>query len=253
MNGSRTVFWTAVALAGFCSPGCQRSSTTASTPAGGNQSAGAAVPAPTSSTVPTVAQNGAASPAKVPASRTATADNPDAELISLIYYSLSGQTPPLEDWAKQDFQFVPNEFDRASKTAAALTAYKTKYAFASQVGHLTVPISSQLSDYDSKYGEFYVGAFSPSSSLSFPYKGETFTLDFDNGDQAQHWKLSSTDAAQVIGRNSGSHSVVISAALDILNAQPASNGGTLVVRITKFAVQGAGGNQPLGAVSVLSH
>lgn len=181
----------------------------------------------------------------------ATSVGPDAQSVALILFSITGQMPPLKEWADADAaRTTSDEFARDKKAADLLAAYQAKSKAAALVGHITIPVDANVSEYDPANGEFYVDAFGAGKYIQYFYAQGTYKIDFANGDQAEHWKVSPDQAADILKRNHNSHSVQLEVSADVIGADADSNGGTIHTVITRFKILGVGGEAKLGDVTV---
>ncbi|GAB4142429.1 MAG: hypothetical protein Tsb0016_10730 [Sphingomonadales bacterium] len=144
--------------------------------------------------------------------------DPNGDALGWVYLDWSGTDPELAAAAERnvgrpgtkiDGETV-NEFNRAELVAKEQARLQSLFDAHKGVGFLTFNISGNLSDYDPNYGEFYISAFSPGSSVGFGtfhqnrYSGGTGLKNFsinmklNNALDAYVWKLTPDEAAKVI-------------------------------------------------------
>lgn len=144
--------------------------------------------------------------------------DPNGDALGWVYLDWSGVDPDLAAAAERnvgrpgtkiDGETV-NEFNRAELVAKEQARLQSLFDAHKGVGFLTFNISGNLSDYDPNYGEFYISAFSPGSSVGFGtfhqnrYSGGTGLKNFsinmklNNALDAYVWKLTPDEATKVI-------------------------------------------------------
>jgi len=179
-----------------------------------------------------------------------TVENPDDRTVALIYYSLSGGSPP-ETWAAEEAKSgATNEFDRQTRTTALRQELTSQMAQASQVGRLKISVRSDISQYDVQRGVYYVGLFGGSTSLGFAYHGQNYRLEFTNKDKAQAWRLPADEAQRVLELNDGGRSVVVTVTVELLSAYAKADGGAIRARVLNYAIENPSTNALLGRADV---
>jgi hypothetical protein len=107
-----------------------------------------------------------------------------------------------------------------------------------------------LSDYDPSYGEFTVGALSPSSVVSFDAFQEKVSLRFGNGRTAQIWRVPQEQAQAVRDKIGSYGSVSLDVLLRIMSVQPGPSGGTLTSDVVEYELRESRGGTAVGRVQV---
>ena len=117
------------------------------------------------------------------------------------------------------------------------------------VGLLRLSLNASLSDYDPAYGEFTVRAFAPSSIVNFEAFGQTVSVRFGNGRDAQLWRVGA-DEARAIRDRIGFGGVTLDALLAITGIQPAPQGGAIVADVIEYEMRETLRGQLVGRVQV---
>ena len=176
--------------------------------------------------------------------------NPDEATVVLLYYDLTGSTPPLDDWVEEDpgVKYGPAA-EKAGRRASLKPQLAAGLASVHDVGRLRLSMNANLSEYDPGYGEFTVRALAPSSYVEFRQFGQKVTLHFTNGRTAQIWKLPAAQA-QAIRDRLGYGSADLDVLVEITGVQPGLGGGSIEGRVVEYELREARGGSTLGRVHV---
>lgn len=110
------------------------------------------------------------------------------------------------------------------------------------VGSIQLVLSSGLGEYSKEYSEFHIGALGPGQSYVFDHKGVRVTLTLTNA--ANFYRLPmAADRAQQLAERYGGRSVRIELGVQIDDARPEADGGTLEGRVTSLRVLAADGTE----------
>lgn len=165
--------------------------------------------------------------------------NPDDSTMVLLYFDVAGMTPPVDTWVEQDgrVQYAQGP-DKAAMRSSVRQELEAGAAAVQGVGRLRLSLqNAKVSRYDPAYGEFTIGAFAPSSVISYSAFRQNVELRFGNGRTAQIWRVPA-DEAQAISDRIGSYgNVRLDVLLEITGAQPAMSGGALVADILEFELR----------------
>jgi hypothetical protein len=183
-------------------------------------------------------QGAAAAPAPALTGRTGELVNPDEQTMIFLYYDLAGLTPPIDNWIAEDSNVRYGPADakpaRREELRAAYTAAQTSVR---NVGRLRLTVRSNLSDYDPTYGEFTVQALAPGSTYNFRAFSRSVTLRLANGQQAQRWPVSPTDAQKIKDRVSYLQGTELDVVLQITGVQPGTDGGSLTANVVSYEIR----------------
>lgn len=176
-----------------------------------------------------------------PAARTGELTNPDDTTMVFLYYDLAGIAPPIDDWTEQDgrVQYAPGA-EKAARRAEVRASLEAGVRAVRGVGILHLSMHANLSDYDPNYGEFTVGALSPSSELAFQALRQKVTLRFDNGLDAQSWRVPAGQA-QAMRDRIDRQDVTLEVTAHIDKVLPGPAGGSLVARVQHYELRESGG------------
>lgn len=185
-----------------------------------------------------------------PAARMGELTNPDDATMVFLYYDLAGIPPPIDDWTEQDgrVQYAPGA-EKAARRAEVRASLEAGVRAVRGVGILHLSMHANLSDYDPSYGEFTVGALSPSSELAFQALGQKVTLRFDNGLDAQSWRVPANQA-QAMRDRIDQHDVGLEVTAKIDKVLPGPRGGTLVARVQRYELRESNGGAVLAKVEL---
>ncbi len=152
--------------------------------------------------------------------RTRVLDDPDDDTMGWIYLDWAGIEPDLGEVAERNVGRpghkyrgqVINEFNRQEFVEAEQERLELLSKSTRGYGYVTVNIRGQLGGYDPEYGEFYIGSFSPGSSVTLgsafhttAYSGGTgldsflVSMKMKNALDAYIWKATPEEAQKIIG------------------------------------------------------
>lgn len=166
--------------------------------------------------------------------------NPDDSTMVLLYFDVAGITPPLDTWVEKDnrVQFAQGA-DKAPLRTTVRQELEAGLAAVRDVGRLRLSLGNAgLSGYDPAYGEFRVGALSPSSVISYSAFGQKVELKFGNGRTAQLWRVPEAEAQAITDRVGGyGAGAELEVLLQISGVQPGMGGGTVVVDVIEYELR----------------
>lgn len=169
----------------------------------------------------------------------------------LLYYSLTGLTPPIDKWVENDPSVrSAAPADKAGARAAMKAKIEAGLAALKDVGRLRVTTDASLSDYDPSYGEYTVRALSPSSSLMFSALGERVRIGFDNAQRAQRWSVPAGEAQGIKDRIEYTHNVTLDALLHITGAVPDASGGAITAQVVEYDLKNRNSGTTVARVQV---
>lgn len=175
----------------------------------------------------------AAAPATSPFGA-ATLAYPDDFQMTLLAYRLTDREPPLAAWAGEVREVkYADEFSRAAKLEAETARLADIYASTEGVGVLQIRLSSQLSQYDSGRGGYYLTAFSPGNQVNFGGK-EQVSLQLDNMASAFFWPVEASRAQEILQHTS--RQVDLDTKVRLTGIQRRSNGLVIQGRITEYGI-----------------
>ncbi|MGE6698934.1 hypothetical protein ACQKH5_14650 [Hyphomonas sp. NPDC076900] len=178
-------------------------------------------------------QKAAAAPAASPFG-TATLAYPDDFQMTLLAYRLTDREPPLAAWAGEVYEVkYADEFSKAAKLEAETARLADIYASTEGVGVLQIRLSSQLSQYDSGRGGYYLTAFSPGNQVTFGGK-EQVSLQLDNMASAFFWPVDAARAQEILEHTS--RQVDLDTKVQLTGIQRRSNGLVIQGRITEYGI-----------------
>lgn len=182
------------------------------------------------------------------AGRSGELGNPDESAMVFLYHDLAGLPPPIDEWVERDtrVQFA-RPADKGSRRAAVRAELLAAAQAVRDVGRLRLSLDARLSEYDPAYGEFTVRALAPSSVVDFDAFGQTVSLRFGNGRDAQVWRADA-DEARAIHDRLGYGGATLDVQLVITGIQPAPKGGAIVADVIEYELRDSLRGQLLGRV-----
>ena len=158
----------------------------------------------------------------------------------------------LDDWVEKDSRVL---YGPAPGKAAQRSVVKAKLASGlaavRNVGAIRLSLNSaQLSEYDPSYGEFTVGALTPSSVVEFNALGQKVALKFGNGRSAQTWRVAPAEAQAIRDKIGPGGNVGQDVLLKISGVQPGSGGGTIVSDMQQYELRLTRSGNMIGRVQV---
>lgn len=179
------------------------------------------------------AAKAAAAPAASPFG-TATLAYPDDFQMTLLAYRLTEREPPLAAWAGEVYEVkYADEFSKAAKLEAETARLADIYASTEGVGILQVRLNSQLSQYDSGRGGYYLTAFSPGNQVNFSGQ-ERVSLQLDNMANAFFWPVDTNRAQEILEHSS--RQVDLDTKIQLSGIQRRSSGLVIQGRIIEFGI-----------------
>lgn len=175
----------------------------------------------------------AAAPAASPFG-TAVLAYPDDFQMTLLAYRLTDREPPLAAWAGEVYEVkYADEFSKAAKLEAETARLADIYASTEGVGVLQIRLNSQISQYDSGRGGYYLTAFSPGNQVNFSGK-EQVSLQLDNMASAFFWPVEASRAQEILQHTS--RHVDLDTKIQLTGIQRRSNGLVIQGRITEYGI-----------------
>lgn len=177
------------------------------------------------------------------AARTREAVNPDATTMVLLYFDLAGIDPPIDRWVEEDRRVqTARPADKAAQRNAVRAELEAAFAAVRNIGRLRLSVSNAgLSDYDPGYQEFTIGALSPASQFDYKALSHDVTVQFVNGETAQHWSVP-TAQAELVRDRTARGGTQLDVQLRIAGVQPGAGGGTILTSIQSYELRAPDGS-----------
>lgn len=171
------------------------------------------------------------------AHRTGELLNPDDSAVVMLYFDLTGISPPIATWVEEDsrvkFAAAP---DKATKRVAVRAELEAAASGVRDIGLIRLTMNADLSEYDPSYEEFTVRALAPSSVVTFKAFGQKVSLRFANGNDAQVWRVPRAES-QAIRDRMVYNNASLDALLKIVSVQPGPAGGTIVTHVMEYELR----------------
>lgn len=177
--------------------------------------------------------------------------DPDGASMVLLYYSLAGLEPPLDEWARQDPSVVAaSPQDRPAVRDARRAELESGLAAAERVGALQFSVQTAVGYYDPTCGEFTIAALAPSSVIEFRSRGYEVGLRFGNARHAQLWGVPADEAEQIGDRYGRPFDARLDVIVGIRTVQPGTRGGTIVGDVLEYELRENGTGALIAHVDV---
>lgn len=184
------------------------------------------------------------------AHRTGELLNPDDSAVVMLYFDLTGISPPIDNWVEEDSRVrIAPAPDKAAKRAAVRAELEAAASGVRDIGLIRLTMNADLSEYDPSYEEFTVRALAPSSVVTFKAFGQKVSLRFANGNDAQIWRVP-REQSQAVRDRMGYNSASLNALLKIVSVQPGPAGGTIVTNILEYELRDNRSGVAIARVSV---
>ena len=159
---------------------------------------------------------------------------PDDMQVTMLAFRLTGRTPPLSDWAAEDYKVRrADEFSKAPLLQEETIRLAAIYEATENVGYLQYRLNSQLSQYDSAKGGYYLTAFTPGQQTTFSGR-EQVSLLIDNMKEAYFWPLEPDDARDILAQTS--RNVSLDVKVRITGTERRSSGMLIKGQITDYGI-----------------
>ncbi|PKP83244.1 MAG: hypothetical protein CVT79_00005 [Alphaproteobacteria bacterium HGW-Alphaproteobacteria-18] len=179
------------------------------------------------------AKTAAGAPATSPFG-TATLTYPDDFQMTLLAYRLTDREPPLAAWAGEVYEVKhADEFSKAAKRDAETARLADIYASTEGIGVLQIRLNSQISQYDTGRGGYYLTAFSPGNQVTFNGK-ESVSLQLDNMSSAFFWPVDAARAQEILEHSS--RRVSLDTKVQLTGIQRRSTGLVIQGRIAEYGI-----------------
>lgn len=167
--------------------------------------------------------------------------DPTGETVVWAFYQLAGLEPDFEPLVVKRMRNERdvNEFNRAQIMAEKEQELRTEFAAAAGYTHMTVNLSSGLSQYDPTYEEYYLSAMGPGSYLSFHGHDQRVDVRLINAEDGSVWSLPPQEAekvASVLGGGGHNRQVSLRLELELGETIPTGNGGELHAKILRLGI-----------------
>ena len=210
--------------------------------------------APANADTPAVygATYGAAPVAPAVVAGTKTLSYPDNLQMVMLGYRLTGQEPPVQDWAASEYAIKnADEFSRDAKLKTEIARLHAVYQSASDIGIVTLKTDSNFGEYDSAAGGFYLMALAPGTFFTFqademPRDANigAVELHIDNSDQAQLWPMTPDEAKALLQKTRNSRSVDLVLTIALERGEQRSAGMAIYGTIKDITIAGDRYGQP---------
>lgn len=159
---------------------------------------------------------------------------PDDLQMTMLAYRLTGRQPPLEEWAAEPYEVrAADEFSKAQKLAEETARLAAVYEATENVGYLQYRLRSQLSQYDSAKGGYYLTAFSPGQQTTFSGR-EPVSVQLENMSDAFFWAMDAAEAQEILAHTN--RNVTIDVKVRLTGTERRSSGIVVKGRIAEYGL-----------------
>lgn len=171
----------------------------------------------------------------------------DDDTIGWLVLDWTSEEAPIVQWAESGIRVGSNgvtEFNRAERIAAEHASIARQRDAAKGYGKIRVSLNSNLSEYDAGYGEFYVNAFSPGSSVVFrPFQyrrpnplNRGVNITFTNADDAFVLPMQPEEAEALVGRLESGRRITVDMDLTIEEVNLGADNATIIAHIDQYSL-----------------
>jgi hypothetical protein len=159
---------------------------------------------------------------------------PDDLQVTMLAYRVTDRVPPLEDWAADKYEVRrADEFSKAQMLQEEAARLAAVYETTENVGYLQYRLNSQLSQYDSTKGGYYLTSFSPGQQTTFSGR-EQISVQLENIKDAYFWALPADAAREILAQTS--RNVSIDVKVRITGTERRSSGLLIKGRIIDYSI-----------------
>lgn len=159
---------------------------------------------------------------------------PDELQMTMLAYRLTGRQPPLADWAGEEREVkYADEFSKAQKLAEETARLESIYQATENVGYLQYRLRSQISQYDSVKGGYYLTAFAPGQQTTFSGR-EQVSVQLENMSGAFFWAMDAEQAKEILAHTN--RNVTIDVKVRLTGTERRSSGLVIKGRIAEYGV-----------------
>ena len=165
---------------------------------------------------------------------------PDDLQMTMLAYRLTGRRPPLEDWAGDDFDVRrADEFSKPQLLQDETARLAAIHDATEDAGFLQYRLRSQLSQYDSAKGGYYLTAFAPGQQTTYSGR-EQVSVQLENMSEAFFWPMDAQQAQDMLALTN--RNVTIDVKVRITGTSRRSSGIVITGRITDYGLYSEGYN-----------
>ncbi len=155
---------------------------------------------------------------------------------AIIYYAMTGLTPPREKWADEALASLDRGLGAEEAWKRANAQVDTQWNAVKDIRCVTLRTRADPREYDPGLGGIPLGAFAPEAFFPFRDGSMQIALKFRNADKARVWKMAADKAAALKADSwLGNLGLVIRARL--VASRPSGNGGTIEAEVVGFDIE----------------
>ncbi len=175
-------------------------------------------------------------PASAPVNCDNYADGLTPRDWAVVYYAMTGLTPPREQWADEALVSMDRSLGAEEAWKRANAQVDAQWNAMQGTRCITLRTSANPGEYDSGLGGIPFGAFAPDAYYPLGENTTPVSLTFRNAGAARVWKMS-PDRAAALRADSwwSSASLIIRARL--IAARPSGDGGAIEAEIVSFDLE----------------
>ena len=177
-----------------------------------------------------------AAPVSAPVNCDRFADNLTERDWAVVYYGMTGLTPPREQWADEALVSIDRSLGAEEAWKRANAQVDAQWTAMKDTRCITLRTGADPGEYDAGLGGIPFGAFAPDAYFPVGENTTPVSLTFRNAGAARVWKMT-PDRADALRADSwwSSASLIIRARL--VAARPSGNGGAIEAEIVSFDLE----------------
>lgn len=155
---------------------------------------------------------------------------------AIIYYGMTGLTPPREKWADEALTGIDRSLGAEEAWKRANGQVESQWNAVKDVRCVTLRSRADPQAYDATLGGMPLGAFAPDAFYPFRDGSLDVALKFRNADKARVWKMTA-DKAAALKADSWLGNLGLAIRVRLVAARPSGNGGTIEGEIVGFDLE----------------
>lgn len=187
------------------------------------------------STIDTTASASAAPPS-TPVNCDRFVDNLTERDWAVVYYGMTGLTPPREQWADEALVSIDRSLSAEEAWKRANAQVDAQWTAMKDTRCITLRTGANPGEYDAGLGGIPFGAFAPEAYFPVGENTTPVSLTFRNAGAARVWKMT-PDRAAALRADSWWNSASLIIRARLVAARPSGNGGAIEAEIVSFDLE----------------
>lgn len=155
---------------------------------------------------------------------------------AIIYYAMTGLSPPREKWADEALAGLDRSLGAEEAWKRATAQVDTQWNAVKDIRCATLRTRADPKEYDPGLGGIPLGAFAPDAFFPFRDSSVQIALKFRNADKARVWKMTA-DKAAALKADSWLSSLGLVIRARLVASRPSGSGGTIEAEVVGFDIE----------------